>query len=101
MFALTKAVAAIRANGAGKATHIIFKHNSYFNTADILKSANDNVSDPLFVNTNINPIDANFQLKAGIPAIDAALAGQFPVTDITGKARLLGKEVNIGAYESR
>ena len=91
-----------RANGAGNASNVIFERNLYFNTADIPnKSANDIVADPLFVNASINPLDANFQLTAGSPAIDAALAGQSPALDIAGKARPQGRAADIGAVESR
>jgi hypothetical protein len=63
------------------------ERNLYFNTIDISnKSANDSVSDILFVNTSINPIDANFQLIATSFAIYAALAGQLPTTDIYWKS---------------
>lgn len=90
------------ANGTGNATNIIFQRNVYFGTSDIPnKSANDIIGDPLFVSPSINSANANFQLRASSPAIDAALTGQSPATDIAGKARQLGKAADIGAYESR
>ena len=96
------AAAGKRANGTGNTSNVIFERNHYFNTTDIPnKSANDMVVDPLFVNASINPLDANFQLTAGSPAVNAALVGQSPALDIAGKARPLGKAADIGAVESR
>ena len=91
-----------RANGVVNASDVIFERNLYFNTTEIPnKAVNDIYGDSLFVNASLNPVNANFNLRAGSPAVDAALIGQSPSTDITGKARPLGKAADIGAYESR
>jgi parallel beta-helix repeat protein len=91
-----------KANGSYNASNVVFERNLYFGAAEIPnKSATDIVADPLFTNPSINPTTANFSLKVGSPAVDAALAGQSPSIDITGKARPLGVVADIGAYESR
>jgi parallel beta-helix repeat protein len=96
------AAAGKRANGAGNSSNVVFERNIYFGTSDIPnKSTNDITGDPLFVSPNVNPSVANFQLSAGSPAVNAALAGQSPAIDIAGKVRPQGKAGDIGAYESR
>jgi parallel beta-helix repeat protein len=91
-----------KATGTGNATNIVFERNLYFGTTDIAnKSSSDIVADPLFENASTDLNSANFRLKAGSPAIDAALAGQSPATDVGGKPRPQGKAADIGAWESR
>ena len=95
------ATAGKKANGAGNASNVIFERNLYFgSTSNPNKSATDIVADPLFINASVNSAIANFRLKAGSPAIDAALTTQMPEMDIAGKMRPLGVAADIGAFES-
>ena len=90
-----------RANGIANTSNVVFERNLYFGTADIAnKSATDIIADPMFVHASINPVDANFSLKAGSPAVDKALAGQSPANDINGKLRPQSIAPDVGAYES-
>jgi parallel beta-helix repeat protein len=85
-----------------KVSNIVFEHNLYFGTTDIPdKSASDLIGDPLFENASTDLNTANFRLKSDSPAIDAALAGQSPATDVGGLPRPLGAAPDIGAWESR
>jgi PA14 domain len=48
-----------------------------------------------------NLFEANFRLKAGSPATDAALVGQSPTIDVSWSPRPKGRAADIGAWESR
>lgn len=90
-----------KANGVGNASNIVFERNLYFSSAsNPNKSTTDIVADPLFINASVNSAITNFRLKAGSPAIDAALTTQMPEMDISGKLRPLGAAADIGAFES-
>ena len=94
------AAAGKKANGVGNATNVVFERNLYFGSANNPnKSVTDIIADPMFVNASVNPAVANFRLKAGSPAIDAALATQSPAVDIIGKTRT--SKTDIGAYEAQ
>jgi parallel beta-helix repeat protein len=85
-----------------KVKNIVFERNLYFGTTNIPnKSSSDLIGDPLFESAGVNFLTANFRLKVGSPAIDKALAGNSPVTDVGGKPRPLGAASDIGAWESR
>lgn len=82
--------------------NIVFERNLYFGTTNIPnKSSSDLIGDPLFESAGVNFLTANFRLRSGSPAIDKALAGNSPVTDVGGKPRPLGIASDIGAWESR
>ena len=90
-----------KANGVGNASNIVFERNLYFSSAsNPNKSTTDIVADPLFINASVNSAITNFRLKAGSPAIDAALTTQMPEMDISVKLRPLGMAADIGAFES-
>jgi parallel beta-helix repeat protein len=91
-----------RANGTGNATNIVYERNLYFGTTDIpIRTSSDLIGDPLFENPSAILSSANFRLRSGSPAIDKALAGQSPLTDIAASARPLGVAPDLGAWESR
>jgi parallel beta-helix repeat protein len=82
--------------------NIVFERNLYFGMTNIPnKSSSDLIGDPLFESAGANFLTANFRLRAGSPAIDKALTGNSPVTDVGGKPRPLGAASDIGAWESR
>jgi parallel beta-helix repeat protein len=82
--------------------NIVFERNLYFGTTNIPnKSSSDLIGDPLFESAGTNFLTANFRLKTGSPAIDKALAGNSPTSDVGGKPRPLGAASDIGAWESR
>jgi parallel beta-helix repeat protein len=82
--------------------NIVFERNLYFGTTNIPnKSSSDLIGDPLFESAGVNVLTANFRLRTGSPAIDKALAGNSPVTDVGGKPRPLGVASDMGAWESR
>ncbi|MBI3951138.1 MAG: right-handed parallel beta-helix repeat-containing protein [Acidobacteria bacterium] len=63
-----------------------------------LVGRNGNImGDPRFV----NPLDGDYHLGAGSPAIDAgdSMAPGLPATDLDGNPRIVGSAVDIGAYE--
>lgn len=85
-----------------KVKNVVFERNLYFGTTNIPnKSSSDSIGDPLFESAGVNFLTANFRLRAGSPAIDKALAGNSPVTDVGSKPRPLGLASDIGAWESR
>lgn len=91
-----------KASGTGNVSNITFERNLYFGSTELPnKVVTDIVADPLFTNPSINPAVANFQLRAGSPAIDKALTGQSPNVDISGNARPQGAAPDLGAWESR
>lgn len=59
----------------------------------------DKKADPLFVNHSVDPVVADFHLKAGSPAIDAGSSANAPVTDFDGTSRPFGVGIDMGAYE--
>ena len=96
------ATAGKRANGTGNATDIVFERNLYFGTTDIpVQTSSDLIGDPLFENPSTGLNGANFRLRSGSPAVDKALVGQSPPTDVAGTARPLGVGPDLGAWESR
>jgi hypothetical protein len=85
-----------------QAQAVVFENNLYFGTVNRPdRSATDRVGDPLFENGSTDLKTANFRLKAGSPAIDAALASQSPATDVGGQPRPKGAGPDLGAWESR
>ncbi len=91
-----------RANGTANATDIVYERNLYFGTTDIpIFTSSDLNADPLFEAPSSNLTSANFRLRVGSPAIDTALNGQSPATDIAGRSRPLGLGSDLGAWESR
>ena len=91
-----------RANGIANATNIVYERNLYFGTTDIpIRSPSDLIADPLFEAPSANLTSANFRLRSGSPAIDKAIGGQTPGTDIGGVPRPLGAAADLGAWESR
>ena len=82
----------------GTVGYPIFNGTTSFTSSDIeggiLMSSNID-ADPLFVNAT----NGNFQLSAGSPAIDSAVAGVGVSTDVTGLARPQGAASDMGAYE--
>ncbi len=85
-----------------KVSNIVFERNLYFNTTNIPnKTASDLVGDPLFESASTDLNTANFRLRPGSPAIDAALAGNSPLTDVGGLSRPVGAASDIGAWEWR
>jgi parallel beta-helix repeat protein len=91
------------ANGSADATNIVFENNLYFGTDNIPnKSPSDIIGlDPMFTNPSTDLNLANFRLKSGSPAIDKALAGQSPATDVGGLSRPQGVASDLGAWEFR
>jgi parallel beta-helix repeat protein len=91
------------ANGIYDTTNIVFENNLYFGTTNIPnKSPSDIIGlDPMFTNPSTDLNLANFRLKSGSPAIDKALAGQSPATDVGGLARPQGVTSDLGAWEFR
>ncbi len=85
-----------------KVSNIVFENNLYFGTTNMPnKSSSNRVGDPLFENPSTDLNTANFRLKSGSPAIDAALAGNSPAMDVGGLPRSVGAAADIGAWEWR
>jgi parallel beta-helix repeat protein len=96
------AEAGLPATGTYDVTNVVFENNLYFGTTNIPnKSPSDKVGDPLFENASTDLNTANFRLRSGSPAIDTALAGQSPATDVGGLSRPVGAGSDIGAWEWR
>lgn len=70
------------------ADHNLISGYGHFGTDNI-------IGDPKFVDID----NRNLQLAGGSPAIDAGASRGAPATDITDKARPIGRGVDIGAYE--
>jgi parallel beta-helix repeat protein len=85
-----------------KVSNIVFERNLYFNTTNIPnKNSSDVIADPLFESAGTDVNTANFRLKSGSPAIDAALASDSPLTDVGGLSRPVGAGPDLGAWERR
>ncbi len=96
------AEAGLPATGTYDVSNVVFESNLYFGTTNISnKSSSDRVGDPLFENPSTDLNTANFRLRPGSPAIDAALAGNSPATDVGGLSRPVGAAADIGAWEWR
>ena len=64
-----------------------------------LTETNTLAVDPQFVLASTNPATANFSLRTGSPAIDAATASPAPNPDLAGTPRPQGAGYERGAYE--
>jgi parallel beta-helix repeat protein len=96
------AEAGLPVTGTYDVTNVVFENNLYFGTTNIPdKSSSDKVGDPLFENPSTDLNTANFRLKSGSPAIDAALTRNSPATDVGGLPRPVGAGSDIGAWEWR
>ncbi len=83
-------------------TGISYERNLYFGSSTLPnRSANDLVADPQFVRPGTDQSSADFHLRPGSPAIDAALPGEAPAFDQGGDPRPLGAGPDLGALESR
>jgi hypothetical protein len=79
----------------GAAPDYTFTHNLYFGPGD--PYGNDYVvGDPLFV----DPVNYNFRVISGSPAIDAGLDTDAPSDDYDGITRPQGSGYDIGAFEA-
>ncbi len=82
-------------------SNIVFENNLYFNTTEIPnQSSSDLIGNPLFESPSTDVFSANFQLRAGSPALDKALSTQSPKIDIGKSSRPKGSGTDIGAWES-
>ena len=77
-----------------------YDYNIYFNGITYRKGTNDLVVEPNFVSLSINPVNANFTLQAGSPAVNSGTTQLFSKIDILGVARPKGSGIDRGAYES-
>jgi parallel beta-helix repeat protein len=83
-------------------SNVTFGRNLYFGTdktAD--RVPGDIVADPQFISPGNDVNTANFRLKPGSPAIDAALGAEAPAYDVGGLSRPVGAGPDIGAWEAR
>ncbi|MBK9641581.1 MAG: right-handed parallel beta-helix repeat-containing protein [Saprospiraceae bacterium] len=74
-------------------------HNLYFNSSGFDQGTNDLVADPMFVRANNNETFLDFNLRPKSPAINAGSNAQITAYDFLGSNRLLGTQVDLGAFE--
>lgn len=77
---------------------IVWDYNIYPVQQSVLRGEHDIVADPMVCKPGVDLSSADFRLKPGSPAINAACLSKTASTDINGKKRPAGK-ADMGAYE--
>lgn len=92
------AVATVNAETTG----VVFERNLHFGSDNVAdRSGSDLFADPLFVAPGPDPRTADFRLRPGSPAIDAAVGSNAPYDDLGRTRRPLGAGPDLGAWETR
>lgn len=87
------------AQGYKRNVNVEFDYNIYWNGTSVVKGPHDLFADPRFINATVNPVDADFQLMAGSPAIGSGTSKLAPYRDIDRNPRPSGKGIDRGSYE--
>jgi hypothetical protein len=89
-----------KANSNYATPNLTYTNNLTFNGigTDVL-GTNAIVADPQFINPSVDPFTADFRFFPTSPAIDAGLNSPLPATDLTGRPRVVGSSVDLGAIE--
>ncbi len=79
--------------------NVEFDYNIYWNGTFVVKGPQDIVADPGLVNATVDPVDADFRLMDGSPAIDSGTKKLAPREDIERNPRRYGDGIDRGSYE--
>ena len=88
-----------KCNSAPKNATEIYDYNIYFNGTVAKKGVHDLVTDPQFVNLNLDLLVGDFHLKKSSPAVDSGSSTLKAEKDIEGRNRPVGAAIDRGAYE--
>ena len=80
-------------------TNIRWDYNLYPASQDVFKGEHDLVANPEFIDIRPDIVEGDFRLVKGSPGRDSGTDEFLPETDITGKARPIGKGCDRGAFE--
>ncbi|WP_052732370.1 choice-of-anchor Q domain-containing protein [Hymenobacter terrenus] len=90
----------VNSNGSSN-TNIRFVNNLYFGGTTVAVAGTNTVrANPQFVNPTTNWATADFRLASTSPAINAGVNNLLSTVDLAGNPRLVGANVDLGAYES-
>lgn len=88
-----------RGNTQDGSTRIIWSHNLFYNTADVLQHDGIIEADPQFVAPGLKAPPASFRLQPASPALGCGLTKVAPPADITGILRPQDGPIDLGAHQ--
>ena len=88
-----------RGNTQDGSTRVIWSHNLFFNTADVLLHAGLVEADPRFVAPGLKAPPEGFRLQSGSPALGCGLAGAAPPADLANAPRPPTGPTDLGAFQ--
>jgi hypothetical protein len=89
-----------RLNSNNRNTGVTYVNNLFFGgTTAAVPGTNTVLADPQFVNATTNWATADFRLRPTSPAINAGVNNLLSPVDLAGNPRLVGANVDLGAYE--
>ena len=88
-----------RGNTQDGSTRVIWSHNLFFNTADVLLHEGLVEADPRFVAPGLQAPPEGFRLQPGSPALGRGLTGAAPPGDIVNTPRPPNGPPDLGAYQ--
>ena len=88
-----------RGNTQDGSTRVIWSHNLFFNTADVLLHEGVIEADPQFVAPGLKTPPEGFRLQPGSPALGRGLTSAAPPADIADTPRPAAGPIDLGAYQ--
>jgi len=88
-----------RGNTQDGSTRIIWSHNLFYHSDDVMQHDGIIEADPRFVAPSLKAAHGAFRLQSGSPALGRALANASPPADIAGAPRPKGAPADLGCYQ--